>query len=179
MNIRKIRPFLLLFLHIHLLVICIFKEGSTNKMRQCKVIAVENQKGGTGKSTTVLNLGVGLVRHGKMVMLIDADPQGSLSISLGIARPEDLDITLATVIEANNFTCPKGQTSLSFTGVRWTAEAPERSAETRRTSSDEWSEGSRLCFKANGLQVNKVFVSFRCVSRSSRLFNIPSPNLRL
>ena len=47
-------------------------------MRQCKVIAVENQKGGTGKSTTVLNLGVGLVRHGKKVMLIDADPQGSL-----------------------------------------------------------------------------------------------------
>ena len=67
-------------------------------MSQCKVIAVENQKGGTGKSTTVLNLGVGLVRHGKKVMLIDADPQGSLSISLGIARPDDLDITLATVM---------------------------------------------------------------------------------
>ena len=67
-------------------------------MSQCKVIAVENQKGGTGKSTTVLNLGVGLVRHNKKVMLIDADPQGSLSISLGIARPDDLDITLATVM---------------------------------------------------------------------------------
>ncbi len=67
-------------------------------MSQCKVIAVENQKGGTGKSTTVLNLGVGLVRHGKRVLLIDADPQGSLSISLGIARPDDLDTTLATVM---------------------------------------------------------------------------------
>ena len=67
-------------------------------MSHCKVIAVENQKGGTGKSTTVLNLGVGLVRHGKKVLLIDADPQGSLSISLGIERPDDLDITLATIM---------------------------------------------------------------------------------
>ena len=67
-------------------------------MSNCKVIAVENQKGGTGKSTTVLNLGVGLVLHGKKVLLIDADPQGSLSISLGIMRPDDLDITLATVM---------------------------------------------------------------------------------
>ena len=67
-------------------------------MNRCKVIAVENQKGGTGKSTTVLNLGVGLVREGKKVLLIDADPQGSLSISLGIKRPDDLDISLATVL---------------------------------------------------------------------------------
>jgi len=65
---------------------------------QCKVIAVENQKGGTGKSTTVLNLGVGLARQGKRVLLIDADPQGSLSISLGITRPDDFDITLATIL---------------------------------------------------------------------------------
>ncbi len=67
-------------------------------MSKCKVIAVENQKGGTGKSTTVLNLGVGLAKHGKRVLLIDADPQGSLSISLGITKPDDLDITLATVM---------------------------------------------------------------------------------
>ena len=67
-------------------------------MYQCKVIAVENQKGGTGKSTTVLNLGVGLARQGKRVLLIDADPQGSLSISLGITRPDDFDITLATIL---------------------------------------------------------------------------------
>ena len=60
-------------------------------MNQCKVIAVENQKGGTGKTTTVLNLGVGLARQGKRVLLIDADPQGSLSISLGITNPDDFD----------------------------------------------------------------------------------------
>ena len=63
----------------------------------CKVIAIENQKGGTGKSTTVLNLGIGLKMQGKNVLLIDADPQGSLSISLGIKRPDELDISLATV----------------------------------------------------------------------------------
>ena len=67
-------------------------------MSKCKVIAVENQKGGTGKSTTVLNLGVGLAREGKNVLLIDADPQGSLSISLGVSRPDDLDVTLATIM---------------------------------------------------------------------------------
>lgn len=69
-------------------------------MDQCKVTALANQKGGVGKTVSTVNLGVGLARAGKKVLLVDADPQGSLTISLGVKSPDDLDTTLTTVMQA-------------------------------------------------------------------------------
>lgn len=69
-------------------------------MDKCKVIALANQKGGVAKTTSTVNLGVGLANQGYQVLLIDADPQGSLTISLGVKNPDDLDVSLATVMDA-------------------------------------------------------------------------------
>ena len=65
-----------------------------------KVIFVVNQKGGKGKITTMVNLGIGLARAGKKLLLIDADSLGSMTVSLGHDKPDDIEITLAAIMGA-------------------------------------------------------------------------------
>ena len=68
-------------------------------MSNCKVIALTKPKGGVGKTTTAVNLGVCLSKQGKKVLLVDADAQANLTMSLGYPRPDDLPISLATIMQ--------------------------------------------------------------------------------
>ena len=67
--------------------------------KKATIIAVTNQKGGVGKTTTCENLGIGLAMEGKKVLLVDTDPQGSLTISMGWQQPDELPTTLSTLMQ--------------------------------------------------------------------------------
>lgn len=64
-----------------------------------KIYSICNQKGGCGKTMTSVSLGIGLARQGRRVLLVDMDAQGSLTASLGYSQPDQMDVTLATIME--------------------------------------------------------------------------------
>lgn len=79
--------------------------------KKATTIAIVNQKGGTAKTTTCENLGIGLAMEGKKVLLVDVDPQGSLTISMGWQQPDELPTTLSTLMQ-------KAKPREQFSGLR-------------------------------------------------------------
>jgi cellulose biosynthesis protein BcsQ len=76
-----------------------------------KVIAIANQKGGVGKTSTTVNLGAGLVRQGYDVLLIDLDSQANLTMALGFQNPDDMDFTISNACIFGGINMEKAKTT--------------------------------------------------------------------
>lgn len=89
--------------------------------KAAKTTAICNQKGDVGKTVTAVNLGIGLAREGKRVLLVDADPQGSLTASLGYQHPDQLEGTLAAETSAEGRSIylhdPAGKVSAAYAAL--------------------------------------------------------------
>jgi len=81
-----------------------------------RIAAVCNQKGGVGKTTTTISLGAALAEHGRRVLLVDFDPQGALSVGLGM-QPHELELTIYNLLMERNLTAPEVIVKTSVDGM--------------------------------------------------------------